>query len=159
MNYKIVQTYFHITGNMKWFRSQFISLLSGSINLTWCFHEKRIPRVHSILDIGVICFKFWTDPDLNFATFKRVLKNLLFCFSFIWSFEQNLKNYEIEKKYLSCNFYRPHSSSVAASVLSDLWVAPALAVPSGALLSPKLVFTQNQLLSSGAFYLSWFFIA
>ena len=34
-------------------------------------------RVHSILDIGVICFQLWTGPDLKIAPFKRVLKNLL----------------------------------------------------------------------------------
>ena len=34
-------------------------------------------RVHSILDIGVICFQFWTGPDLKIAPFERVLKNLL----------------------------------------------------------------------------------
>ena len=50
MHYKIVQTYFHITWNMKWFRSQFISLLSGSIYLTWYFHEKRIPMFHECFE-------------------------------------------------------------------------------------------------------------
>ena len=35
------------------------------------------PRVHSSLDIGVICFILWTGPDLKIAPFERVLKNLL----------------------------------------------------------------------------------
>ena len=34
-------------------------------------------RVHSILDIGVICFQFWTGTDLKIAPLERVLKNLL----------------------------------------------------------------------------------
>ena len=34
-------------------------------------------RVHSILEIGVICSQFLTGTDLNFAPVERVLKNLL----------------------------------------------------------------------------------
>ena len=41
--------------------------------------ETRYPvtRVHSILEIGVICSQFLTGTDLNFAPVERVLKNLL----------------------------------------------------------------------------------
>ena len=34
-------------------------------------------RVHSILEIGVICSQFLTGTDLNFVPVERVLKNLL----------------------------------------------------------------------------------
>ena len=37
----------------------------------------KVARVHSILDIGVICFILWTGPDLKISPFERVLKNLL----------------------------------------------------------------------------------
>ena len=51
-----------------------ICIKTHSLNLL----KLRLPtRVHSILEIGVICSQFLTGTDLNFAPVERVLKNLL----------------------------------------------------------------------------------